>query len=319
KDQGNDESKDSDADPSTGKSDAVSLSAGENNPDVDAGVYPLVGAIGDTVWMDENMNGLQDEDHPMEGIHVILRDADGKIVDQTDTDANGHYEFDNLDAGDYVVEFPEGYYYTQPHQGDDPAVDSDVDRNTHRSGVIHLDQGERIMDVDAGIEPVAHIGDYVWIDENDNGIQDPGEKAVAGAIVELYDADGNPITDIHGNHSVTTDANGRYGFDVEPGKSYRLRFRLPQDLQDEGYVFTQHVAGNERSNSDVGKDGYTLVQVTPRAGQNILTLDAGVSCGCKGVGGGSGSAMGLLGGTLMTLLGALLALVMIRKEEQKLS
>ena len=35
------------------------------------------------------------------------------------------------------------------------------------------------------------LGDKVWLDANENGIQDTGERGVSGVIVEVFSADGS--------------------------------------------------------------------------------------------------------------------------------
>ncbi len=59
------------------------------------------------------------------------------------------------------------------------------------------------------------IGNRIWKDLNNNGIQDPGEPPIAGVTVRLYDAANNVIgtavTDANGNYyfsNKTTDENG---------------------------------------------------------------------------------------------------------------
>jgi hypothetical protein len=54
-------------------------------------------------------------------------------------------------------------------------------------------------------EPVGAIGNYVWFDENGDGIQDAGEDGIPGAVVTLEISNGSIIT-------TTTDANGGYIF-----------------------------------------------------------------------------------------------------------
>jgi len=278
--------------------------------------FARAAAIGNYVWMDENMNGLQDAgEEPVSGVRVVLHRADGSVVAQTETNASGEYQFGNLEAGDYYLTFDERYYYTEQNVGDDDRVDSDVERNTFRTETTHLDWGERDMTWDAGITPYAHIGDYFWIDENKNGIQDPGEKPVTGARVELFDANGEPIADIHGNHSVVTDADGKYGFDVIAGRSYKVRFTIPRDLQEQGYVFTTAGSDNDAVNSDADSEGFTMT-VRPGRGENIPTIDAGINCGCDKDVGDGGSAMGMLSGMLMIFLSAGMGLWMIRREER---
>ncbi|MBW2195701.1 MAG: hypothetical protein JRF37_09080 [Deltaproteobacteria bacterium] len=44
----------------------------------------------------------------------------------------------------------------------------------------------------------ATIGDFVWNDENNDGIQDSGELGLSGVTVELFNSVGNSIG--HRNH-----------------------------------------------------------------------------------------------------------------------
>ncbi|HKI01254.1 MAG TPA: SdrD B-like domain-containing protein [Thermoanaerobaculia bacterium] len=53
------------------------------------------------------------------------------------------------------------------------------------------------------------IGDTVFIDDNGNGTQDPGELGIAGVILELLDEAGAVL------ETTTTDADGHYSFGAE--------------------------------------------------------------------------------------------------------
>ncbi len=57
---------------------------------------------------------------------------------------------------------------------------------------------------------IASIGDYVWFDNNKNGIQDSGEAGVPNILVILYDSLLNKVA------SKYTDARGYYTFDSIP-------------------------------------------------------------------------------------------------------
>jgi uncharacterized repeat protein (TIGR01451 family) len=114
------------------------------NPTLDAGLVDAPLAVGDHVWLDADHDGVQDAgEQPLGGVTVRLLDADGDELATTTTDADGWYAFGGLDAGDYVVEFvqPAGYRFSRPLQGTDPAADSDADRATGRSAVVHLAHG----------------------------------------------------------------------------------------------------------------------------------------------------------------------------------
>jgi len=111
-DQGTDDERDSDIDPSSGIA-RVSLAARTDDTSYDAGYYPLR-AIGDTVFHDEDNDGQFDSGEGMGGVTVTLtppRDVDlgngpGQPVSTT-TDNQGHYRFENLPAGQYTVEVNE--------------------------------------------------------------------------------------------------------------------------------------------------------------------------------------------------------------------
>lgn len=57
------------------------------------------------------------------------------------------------------------------------------------------------------------IGNRVWLDANNNGVQDAGETPLAGVTVELYDQNGNLIS------TAVTDSTGAYFFSSGPGTS----------------------------------------------------------------------------------------------------
>ena len=56
------------------------------------------------------------------------------------------------------------------------------------------------------------LGDRVWLDSNANGRLDIGEEGVPGICVNLYDVQGKFL------QRTTTDTNGYYGFNIDPGK-----------------------------------------------------------------------------------------------------
>ncbi|MBN1558615.1 hypothetical protein JW998_00080, partial [candidate division KSB1 bacterium] len=84
-DQGSDDTKDSDADPTTGRSHIVSLDAGENDPTIDAGLVEL-GSIAGTVWEDTDKDGIyQSGESPLPNLTITLYDSDDNVVATTTT------------------------------------------------------------------------------------------------------------------------------------------------------------------------------------------------------------------------------------------
>jgi hypothetical protein len=275
--------------------------------------------LGDTVWMDDNGNGIQDAgEKGVAGIKVELLDENGTVIDTATTDSDGHYGFVIKEPGKYKVRFDDGYYYTKKSSSSTEDNDSNIHGQNNTTGNIEMNWGDNNMTIDAGITSTAHIGDYFWIDKNKDGIQDPSEKGVARAKVELLDENGDPVLDANGKPiATTTDANGKYGFDVPPGK-YKVRFYMPQKYKDDGYIFTTADNGSDSSDSDVDDSGVVTVAVDAVAGVNKITLDAGINCGCDNIASDSGDAMSKLTMFMMLFFSLGMGLFMVRREGEQM-
>ncbi len=277
KNQGENASLDSDANQVTGVTGNIALSPGQNDTTWDAGIYIpefFPASIGDFVWIDEDQNGVQDSGEAgLSGAVVRLYNSSGVEEGTTFTDSTGYYRFANLAPGSYYLKFdqPFGYNFSAVGQGPNPALDSDADQTTGKTRNITLTSGQDDLTWDAGVfpeeTPLAALGDLVWLDSDEDGLQDSGEPGVAGATVKLYDTSftGDAIG------TTTTDASGAYGFsDLMPG-DYWLEFVLP-----EGYQFTAQNQGDDGSlDSDVDTADGRTGAITLSAGQNDITWDAG--------------------------------------------
>ncbi len=119
------------------------------------------------------------------------------------------------------------------------------------------------------IPPPFIIGDFVWNDVNDNGLQDPGEIGIGGVAVDLLDTSSTVLA------STVTDAAGKYSFAVADPGTYVLRFTTPFDFD-----ITDALVGIDPAvDSNLLPNGLTPeVEVTIAdmlgVGSN-LTIDAG--------------------------------------------
>ena len=149
----------SSANQTTGLTAPVTLTAGETDNNVDAGLValppPATAGIGDYVWLDSNANGLQDTGEVgVAGVTVDLLNATGTaILATTTTNSSGWYDFSGLAAGTYEVKFvaPSGDKFTVEGVGSNPAINSSANQTTGITAPITLTAGETDNNVDAGL------------------------------------------------------------------------------------------------------------------------------------------------------------------------
>jgi thymidylate synthase (EC 2.1.1.45) len=219
--------------------------------------------IGDLIWNDLNLNNIKDAFEPgISGVAVTLVDGSGRVVAATVSDANGRYSFCDLDTGTYRVYVtpPLEYQFVLPNVGSNPSNDSNFDRNTGASPLINLTAND--FTIDCGLSfpkgTTATIGDFVWLDSNNNGVQDPGEDGISGVTVTLYSSSGTIVA------VTTTDQRGNYFFtNVAPG-TYTVGFSAPV-----GLIFTTQSTTNTSSGSDAN---VTTGITNPLASLQVMAL-----------------------------------------------
>jgi len=140
--------------------------------------FPVLAAIGDFVWFDDNRDGIQDLGEPgVPGVTVHLMDCAGNILATDVTDADGLYLFSDLEPGDYNIHFvlPAGYFISPQDQGLNNAVDSDADVTTGLTICTTLEGGETDLTWDLGIYlPDEHCTRTIgyWKTHDGSGPQD---------------------------------------------------------------------------------------------------------------------------------------------------
>ncbi len=145
-------------------------------------------SLGNRVWLDTNNDGLRDSSElGVPGVTVALLDGTGATLDTTTTDADGYYRFDNLPAGDYIVEIAASNF-----QSGGPLVDTGSSTGA----------GQEANPNDNG-------------DDNDNGLDTPVAGAIRSAVVTLGPGDVEPVgeSDLGPGDAGTVDARGNLTVD----------------------------------------------------------------------------------------------------------
>ncbi len=189
--------------------------------------------IGDTVFYDLNMNGLQDAQEvgiPNVDLTLYLDVNGNGVLDATDfpwssqtTDVNGHYLFTNLASAVWFVvvdesDIPSGYRQTA-----DPDQQGVVATAGDGMGTVTLGTND-VLTVDFGYasQGSGQIGDRVFVDADGDGHEEANSVGIANVRVWLYaDSDGNGSYETL-MAAAQTDADGMYLFTGLPDGSYRV-------------------------------------------------------------------------------------------------
>ena len=210
----------------------IALSAGGTSENNNFGEVLQV-SISGAVFLDVNNDGamLGAGETGLEGVVIELSGVDDSGVTvnlSTTTDADGKFSFEGLRPGKYSLVEP-----TQPNgTANGITTAGTVDGTATGTATSVTTVPSRIGDIDLSVPGTASVDNLfgeiprssaisgkVWEDTNNDGVVDPGEKGIAGVIVELEGTavDGTPIT-----LSVTTDADGNYSFDELPPGTYTV-------------------------------------------------------------------------------------------------
>ena len=112
-----------------------------------------------------------------------------------------------------------------------------------------------------------------WLDTNENGRRDDGEKIVSDINVYLYDVANKKFLTNNNNETLktTTDANGKYSFTKIPKGSYYVIFEY--NSKDYGITEYQKVGVLETENNDtLEKDVRMFGEIKKVAMTNIVNL-----------------------------------------------
>ncbi|MEE9355481.1 MAG: SdrD B-like domain-containing protein [Methylococcaceae bacterium] len=292
-------------------------------------IVPPKYRLGNLVWWDLDDNGIANSNEP--GISSVTlqlwqdTDSSGTVtaadtmLESKVTDLEGHYQFSQLEAGDYYVVVPEGQTvlngFSSSSTGEENAPNSDGDNNDNgvnpvslsgganglASGLVSLgtggseplnevlrngsasdDDNDDFPDslsnysVDFGYHlpsvapavagPPVSIGSTVFLDPNNNGIQDGTEAGISGVSVQLF-WPGSDNAMGGGDDilvkSMSTNGSGNYFFDnLIPG-NYFIKIPAPPA--------SAPVSSTPTSTTDNSKDGDDNGSQSGGAGTEVIS------------------------------------------------
>jgi hypothetical protein len=235
-------------------------------------------SLGDRVWKDLNMNGIQDAGDPgINGVIVKLISPTGPVKTTITASVNGVdgvYKFTGLLAGTYTVDVDglspalAGLSTTVANAGANRALDS----NSIPTTTMLSSANPEDLTLDFGyVAPCTGvIGDFIWKDTNENGTQSFGEPGIGGVKVSLFSSLGALLA------TTTTNSLGKYSFPGLCGGTYKVE--VDTTTVPMGYWPTRTLYGSDRA-KDSNANPTTI---TLNNNASDLTLDFGftIADGC---------------------------------------
>ncbi|MFM8332581.1 MAG: SdrD B-like domain-containing protein, partial [Candidatus Methylumidiphilus sp.] len=299
---------------------AVTLASAAQQ-DLDFG-FTATYSLGNRVFLDDgagdgtaNDGVLNGGESGIAGVSVKLfaanaaGQATGSALSTQATDSSGHYRFDGLYYGQYVVVVDKAATaalgnlvnssgvaadFTVANDGrdhgmDQPLGNGSVLRGGIASAAVTLGAGQEPLGetlgtseagqngpdgdannnltADFGFTQGYSLGDRVWFDANQDGIQQASERGLAGVSVNLYAEDGATLL-----QTTASDGSGFYRFNNVGAGRYVVGFQAPPGY---GYAPQNQGSGNLQDSFDSDVDGSGKTPVFALTGDNI-SVDAGL-------------------------------------------
>jgi uncharacterized repeat protein (TIGR01451 family) len=243
------------------------IETGYQDLTIDAGLVSLTD-ITFTAWLDVDGDG--ERDGPAADLDLQFRPV-GRNPNRESTncrtDAEGACTVPYIAPGAWILE----------ENGDEAGALVAAGTGSILDPVIINPDGQ--VGLEFNMIPGGTVGNLVWFDADQDGLQDPGESGVPGVTVNLLHestySDASlkfSSTHLQSFLSTTTDANGEFEIShIPPGFPYALEF-VPAI---EGNTFTAALIGtNPAIDSDANPD--TTASFPIAAGQLNHALDAGL-------------------------------------------
>ncbi len=225
-----------------------------------------------TAWFDSSRDGLLDLGEPgMEAITVTLETGDGASqIDTAVTDATGTYTITGVEPSgingapaDYRLCFSRTADFTYTIRSGLTAGDGNNDANPDGCSdpFTVLGSNGTLTTTDAGYLGFNSVGDLVWNDLNNDGVQDAGEDGLAGAVVTLAISttgvinSSDPVVTMTGTSTTSLDLAANYAVTGAPPAT---GFRVVSVTPPVGFVPTvaNVVTTTEALDSDAPGDSF---------------------------------------------------------------
>jgi hypothetical protein len=250
----NQDNTNSDANPATGLSSLITLSSGEIDLSIDAGISPKpTSFVGDRVWLDANRNNLQEASEiGVPGVLVGLYNSSNVQIGTSITNGVGRYALNNVPAGvDYTAKFISNIpgfgtvgkpTWAVPNLGLNGAgtgsiTESNIDSDPSKTlgatfgitGSFEVLDGSNLRNIDAGVANPITLSGNVWHDVNgnlDNLVNNSGQLAVPAASpipvgLRVYLV--NPVNNVILKVALVPSSTGIFIFnEIEPSTNYYL-------------------------------------------------------------------------------------------------
>ncbi|MBL7189513.1 MAG: hypothetical protein ISS70_24560, partial [Phycisphaerae bacterium] len=283
KNQGSDETKDSDGDRRAHRSDIINLGIGEDRTDIDFGFFtaiieltktgPNTVQAGETITYHFRVQNLGD----------VVQHGGAQVYDPMLNPKGNHKIWSGVLQPGQAVEFDRAYTTTADDAGELVNTAWAVGHPLCPDGKYVKkvsDNADWTVTVIPTVTPSnGSIGDFIWHDLYHgsghlvDGIQDAGEPGIEGVAVNLLDITGNriasAITDKVGLYQFTGLDAGTYVVEVSPENF------LPGGVLKGWYATLQDRGGNETADSDGNPPTYRSDPVILTTGEQNADVDFG--------------------------------------------
>ena len=201
----------------------ILLGEDETRTDLMLGIVRYT-SISGRVWLDQ-----MGEIEPLTGATVLLIDAGGNETGNIITGENGTYRFSGLMPGEWTLktELPAGCLVVEPEDArltnGLTSIMTEVRGHEGTTVPVQLYMGHDLENMDIGSVVAGKLGDFCWLDLNDNGWQDGDEPGIGGVRIALI-RNGETVDETE------SDAYGYYRFTEVYPSDYDIMAYMPDEI-----------------------------------------------------------------------------------------